>query len=169
MGLHEQGVRLAGRVPPRLAAACGAAVCHFRRGDAPPDGRFDAFLYDLDDVPSDQRRALLEEVCLNPPARPVAVHGYGIADEQAAALRPGHRRQPGVGIAPHVLVPRGRGRFPETDCSWKACSGSALLSTEVMIPFSARIAESGQLDVTSIRTQDGPRSDRAAIRRRMTR
>ncbi len=71
----------------RLAAACGAVVCHFRPGDAPPDGLFDAFLYDLDDVPSDQRRALLEELWLNPPARRVAVPGYGIADEQAAALR----------------------------------------------------------------------------------
>ena len=74
----------------QMAAACGAVVCHIRPGEAPPShSLFDAFIYDLDDVPSDQRRALLEELCLSPSARPTAVHGYGIADEQSEALRAG--------------------------------------------------------------------------------
>lgn len=71
----------------RIAAACGAVVCRLSPGDTPPDGLFDAVLYDLDDIASEERPAFLERLCLDPPVRPTAVHGYGVTDEQANALR----------------------------------------------------------------------------------
>jgi hypothetical protein len=71
----------------QMAAECGAVVCHVRPGDAPPEGLFDAVLYNLDDVPSDQHAAFLDGFCHDPPVRPTAVHGYGLADEQADTLR----------------------------------------------------------------------------------
>ena len=60
---------------------------HTGSGRSTPDGLFDAVLYNLDDVPRDQQPAFLEELCLGTTDCPTAVHGYGIADEQAQALR----------------------------------------------------------------------------------
>ena len=70
----------------RMAAKCGAIICHLRPGEVHPDGQFDAVLYNLDDVPRDQQPAFLEGLCLGAPDCPSAVHGYAIADEQAQAL-----------------------------------------------------------------------------------
>jgi hypothetical protein len=44
----------------QLAAKCGALICSLRPKDPRPDGRFDAVLYNLDDVPRDERSALIE-------------------------------------------------------------------------------------------------------------
>ena len=71
----------------RMAAKCGAIICHLCPREVHPDGLFDAVLYNLDDVPRDQQPAFLEELCLGTTDCPTAVHGYGIADEQAQALR----------------------------------------------------------------------------------
>ena len=38
----------------RIAAECGAVVCNLLPHDPPPDGLFDAVLYNLDDVPRDR-------------------------------------------------------------------------------------------------------------------
>jgi hypothetical protein len=59
----------------RMAAKCGAIVCHLRPGEVRPDGLFDAVPYHLDDAPRDQRPAFLEELCLGMPDCPTAVHG----------------------------------------------------------------------------------------------
>ena len=69
--------------PPRSTAPLSATGS----GRSTPDGLFDAVLYNLDDVPRDQQPAFLEELCLGTTDCPTAVHGYGIADEQAQALR----------------------------------------------------------------------------------
>jgi hypothetical protein len=71
----------------QMAAACGAVVCLVRPGEAPPAGVFDAVLYNLDDVPSDQRPGILDGLCLDPTACPTAVHGYSVTDREADALR----------------------------------------------------------------------------------
>ena len=91
----------------RMAAKCGAIICHLRPGEVHPDGLFDAVLYNLDDVPRDQQPAFLEELCLGTPDCPTAVHGYGIADEQAQALR-----RHGVAVAQrlHPALPARRRR-----------------------------------------------------------
>jgi hypothetical protein len=70
----------------RMAAKCEAIVCRLRPGEVAPDGLFDAVLYELDEVPRDQRPAFLEELCLGTPDCPTAVHGYDITDEQARTL-----------------------------------------------------------------------------------
>ena len=70
----------------QMADKCGAIVCHLRPGEVHPDGLFDAVLYNLDDMPRDERSAFLEGLCLGKPDRPTAVHGYDITDEQARTL-----------------------------------------------------------------------------------
>ena len=70
----------------RMAAECGAVVCALLPKDAPPDGLFDAVLYNLDDLPRDERSVLLDGLRRARPDRPTAVHGYDITDEQARAL-----------------------------------------------------------------------------------
>jgi hypothetical protein len=69
-----------------MAAECGAEVCTLLPQDPPPDGLFDAVLYNLDDLPVDRRSALLDELRRHQPDRPTAVHGYDITVEQARAL-----------------------------------------------------------------------------------
>ncbi len=70
-----------------LAANYGTVVCSQHPKDPPPDGRFDAVLYNLDDVPRDQRPALLAGFRRGKPDHPTAVHGYDIIDEQARTLK----------------------------------------------------------------------------------
>jgi hypothetical protein len=70
----------------QMAAECGAVVCTLLPQDPPSDGLFDVVLYNLDDVPRDERSALLERLRRGQPDRPTAVHGYDLTDEQARAL-----------------------------------------------------------------------------------
>jgi hypothetical protein len=81
----------------RMADECGAIICHLRPGEMLPDGLFDAVLYNLDDLPREQRPAFLEGLCLDSPHCPTAVHGYGIAHEQAQALS-----RPGIFVLPRL-------------------------------------------------------------------
>ena len=71
----------------KMASRWGATVSLVRPGDLAATARCDAVLHDLDVVPRDQRTAFLEELRHGTQDRPTAVHGYGIADEQAEALR----------------------------------------------------------------------------------
>jgi len=57
----------------RMAAKCGAIICHLHPGEVHPDGLLDAVLYNLDDVPRDQQPAFLEELCLGTPDCPTAM------------------------------------------------------------------------------------------------
>ena len=43
----------------RMAAKCGAIICHLRPREVHPDGLFDAVLYNPDYVPRDQQPAFL--------------------------------------------------------------------------------------------------------------
>lgn len=71
----------------RMAAKCGAVICIRPSREPAPDGLFDAVLYNLDDVPRDERSAVLEGLGRDKPAHPTAVHGYDITDEQARILK----------------------------------------------------------------------------------
>ncbi len=70
----------------RMAAECGAIVCTVLPKDPSPEGLFDAVLYDMDNLPTDERSAALERLLRGKPDRPTAVHGYDLTVEQARAL-----------------------------------------------------------------------------------
>jgi hypothetical protein len=70
----------------RMAAACGAALHPVSPRDPPPDGRFDAVLYDLDSMPPACREEILASALADRATCPVAVHSYNL-DMQADALR----------------------------------------------------------------------------------
>ncbi len=74
-------------VAARMAAECGAVICARLPEDPPPVGQFHAVLYDMDDVQNHRRGDVVEQILLCPSTCPRAVHGYGITDEQAEALR----------------------------------------------------------------------------------
>ena len=91
-------------VAVKIARRLGASVSMLGTGGSVSTARFDAVLHDLDAVPRDQRSAFLERIGLGPPARPTAVHGYGITEEQAEALR---RHGIAVGQRLHTGLIRG--------------------------------------------------------------
>jgi hypothetical protein len=70
----------------RMAAACGAKLHPLSPKDPPPDGRFDAVLYDLDSMPLACREEIVASALAGPPTRPVAVHSSNL-DTRADALR----------------------------------------------------------------------------------
>ena len=81
----------------RIAAKFGVGVCKRLPKDRKPDDLCDAVLYNLDDVPSAERSALIEGFRCAKPDRPTAVHGYGITDEQAKLLG-----RNGIAVAPRL-------------------------------------------------------------------
>jgi hypothetical protein len=70
----------------RMAAACGTTLHPVSPTDTPPDGRFDAVIYDLDSIPPACREEIVASALADPATRPVAVHSYNL-DMQADALR----------------------------------------------------------------------------------
>jgi hypothetical protein len=76
-----------------MAAACGLTLCPLAPKDPPPEGEFDAVLYDWDHWPARQRREVMAELRAGCPPHVVALHGYNLEDTQAEALR---RRTVGV-------------------------------------------------------------------------
>src|SRR5262245_44517740 len=70
-----------------MAEPYGAAVSVFRPENLSTPDRYDAVLYDLDHVPPREWPSLLEGLRSGPPVCPKAVHGYGLTEEQAQALR----------------------------------------------------------------------------------
>jgi len=70
-----------------IAADCGTALALFSPRDPPPDGRFDAVLYDWDFWPLHLRREVLEELLTARPPGLVALHGYHIDERHVEALR----------------------------------------------------------------------------------
>lgn len=71
----------------RAAGDCGASLDGPPPDGPPPDGGFDAVLYDLDHLPPPRGRAVVDELLAAPPRIPAAVHGYGLEDGRASALR----------------------------------------------------------------------------------
>jgi hypothetical protein len=70
----------------RMAAACRATLHPLSPKDPPPDGRFDAVLYDLDSMPPACREEIVASTLAGPPTRPMEVHSYNL-DMRADALR----------------------------------------------------------------------------------
>jgi hypothetical protein len=70
----------------RMAAECGATLHPLSPKDPPPDGRFDAVLYDPDSMPPACREEIVASALADPATRPLAVHSYNL-DMQADALR----------------------------------------------------------------------------------
>jgi hypothetical protein len=70
-----------------MAAACGLTLYPLWPRESPPDGGFDAVLYDWDCLPQPERQKLLAELLAGPRPRAVALHGYNLEDGQAEALR----------------------------------------------------------------------------------
>jgi hypothetical protein len=71
----------------KLARKYGCVVCALPPKEEPPEGRYDAVLYNLDDVPKHLRRDLFSEILWGHSTCPIAVHGYGLSEDQAASLR----------------------------------------------------------------------------------
>jgi hypothetical protein len=74
-------------VSARMARQCGAVVRSLRREDPSPGGKYDAVLYNLDDVPRHRRDEILEELLRGPSTCPKAVHGYDLSDDQVVSLQ----------------------------------------------------------------------------------
>jgi hypothetical protein len=71
----------------RLAKACGATLYSPALGDAPPDGQFNAILYDWDYLPPQRKHDLLEVLLAGPSPCPVALHSYSLDEVHGKALR----------------------------------------------------------------------------------
>jgi hypothetical protein len=74
----------------RMAAACGVTLHPLLPRDAPPNGQFDAVLYDLDSLPPGGRQEVVSELVSNLPSCPVAVHSYNLEDDVVHALHEKH-------------------------------------------------------------------------------
>src|SRR5262249_3031281 len=70
----------------RLAAGQQAQLEVIWPRDEPPDGRFDAVIYDLDCLPPPLRRQLLTDLAGGGAPWPAAVHSYALDGEQIKAL-----------------------------------------------------------------------------------
>jgi hypothetical protein len=70
----------------RLAAQWDMSLHPLEPRDPPPDGDFDAVLYDWDHWPANQRPSALDGA-QERAARPVALHSYSLERDQARALR----------------------------------------------------------------------------------
>ena len=71
----------------QVGQQCGAFICALAPMDSPPDDRFQAVVYDLDDLQRQDRAELVAQIAGSPSTRPRAVHGFDITDEQARILR----------------------------------------------------------------------------------
>jgi hypothetical protein len=71
----------------QIASRQGAVICGLHPHLAVPVGVYDAVIYNVDDLSSQQRVALLNELCSGGQGHPVAAHGYSITEEQDRALR----------------------------------------------------------------------------------
>ena len=78
----------------RLAGAQGVRLEVLWPRDEPPDGHFDAVVYDLDCLPPCLRQEILSSLASAAAPWPVAVHSYALAGEQVKELR-------GRGVAVH--------------------------------------------------------------------
>jgi hypothetical protein len=69
-----------------MADECGATLYPLTFWDAPPDGRFDAALYDWDLLPAHRRQEILLDSLAGFSSYPMAVHGYNLRGEEVETL-----------------------------------------------------------------------------------
>jgi hypothetical protein len=70
-----------------LAAECGDRLCPLTPKDWAADGQYDAVLYDWDHLPAELQQEVMRGLLNGPLPHAVAVHGYGLGDGRAEALR----------------------------------------------------------------------------------
>lgn len=107
-------------VAAMMASTYGDVVHGLRPKDAPPDGRYDAVLYNLDEVPWHRRRESLADILYGPSTCPKAVHGFDLSEEEAEMLRlhgvaVAQRLQPELFQVLHRTVLRNLLRVPPDD------------------------------------------------------
>jgi hypothetical protein len=69
-----------------LADRFGDTLCPRWPKDGPPDGEFDAVIYDLDAWPAGDAARVVRELSQAPPTCPVAVCTYNLEEDRAKAL-----------------------------------------------------------------------------------
>jgi hypothetical protein len=70
-----------------LAGHWGGEMLPLLLRDPPPDGQFDAVLYDLDYLPPERRQEILAQLLAGPTHVPTGVHSFNLDEDQAEALR----------------------------------------------------------------------------------
>jgi hypothetical protein len=81
----------------RVADRYGVGLYPLSPRDPPPNGQFEAVLYDLDYLPPQQLQAILGVLLSKVSDCPVALHSYNLDEEQATALR-----NNGIGVFRHL-------------------------------------------------------------------
>ena len=71
----------------QMAVACGVTLCPLAPKDAPPDGEYDAVLYDLDYLPVKNQLEVMAALLAGPLPHAVALHSYHLEDAHVDALR----------------------------------------------------------------------------------
>jgi hypothetical protein len=71
----------------RMAEESGETLCVFSPNDVPPDGEFDAVVYDWDYLPAQRQQSILAALSAGRAPRPIAVHSYNIEEDRARTLR----------------------------------------------------------------------------------
>jgi hypothetical protein len=71
----------------QMATECGITLCPLAPKDAPPDGEYDAVLYDWDYLPVEEQREVMAELLSGLLPHAVALHSYNLEDYQVEALR----------------------------------------------------------------------------------
>lgn len=71
----------------QMAQACGETRCRLTLTDAPPDGGFDAAIYDWDSLPVQQQRDVLAELRTGRAPAQLAVHSDHLEDDCIEGLR----------------------------------------------------------------------------------
>jgi hypothetical protein len=74
-------------VAASMARRYGGVVYGLHPKDPPPDGRYDAVMYNLDEMPRHGQDEVIAEILRGPSNCPKAVHGYGLSEQQAVLLR----------------------------------------------------------------------------------
>jgi hypothetical protein len=71
----------------RIAERCGVALFPLSPQEPLPWDDFDAVLYDLDGLQTQQRRLILTSLTAKTPRYPVGVHSYNLGEAESKALR----------------------------------------------------------------------------------
>lgn len=70
----------------QMAEDCGVTLYLLSLHEAPPNGQFNAVLYDWDCLPLQWRREVLAELLLGRPPHSLALHSYSLDDKHVEAL-----------------------------------------------------------------------------------